>query len=223
MKALRGIFVTGTDTEVGKTYVSCAVLDMLRRQGVRTTAMKPVASGAEKIKSQYVNDDALRLQQAATVAAPYAQVNPYVFSEAIAPHIAAHQHGVEIDFETIQQSYQLLAELSDFILVEGVGGWLVPLNSQQTVADLARQLDLPVLLVVGMRLGCINHALLSVKAIQQSGAKLQGWIANKLQGEYPCVDENIKTIQQYVDAPLLATLDYGDEAGAWLDIKLDAP
>ncbi len=221
MKKQRGIFVTGTDTEVGKTYVSCALLDMLRRQGVRTTAMKPVASGAEKIKGQYVNEDALRLQQAANVDAPYAQVNPYVFPEAIAPHIAAARAGVNVDFETIRQSFQTLAELSDFILVEGVGGWLVPLNSKQTVADLARALDLPVLLVVGMRLGCINHALLSVNAIKQSGATLQGWIANKVQGNYPCVNENIETIKQCVDAPLLATLDYEKEASVSLDIKLD--
>ena len=221
MQTTRGIFVTGTDTEVGKTYVSCALLDMLKRQGVRTTAMKPVASGAEKIKGQYVNEDALRLQQAANVDAPYAQVNPYVFPEAIAPHIAAARAGVNVDFETIKQSFQSLAELSDFILVEGVGGWLVPLNPQQTVADLVKMLDLPVLLVVGMRLGCINHALLSVNAIKQSGARLQGWIANKVQGNYPCVNENIETIKQYVDAPLLATLEYENEAGVVLDVKLD--
>lgn len=222
MKKHCGLFVTGTDTEVGKTIVSVALLNMLKRQGVSTAAMKPVASGATKINDHFINDDALSLQQAASIDAPYAQVNPYVFSEAIAPHIAAAQAGVEIDFEMIKQSFQSLAGQSDFILVEGVGGWLAPLNRQQTVADLAIELELPVLLVVGLRLGCINHALLSVSAIEQSGAMLQGWIANKVQGNYPCVDENIDAIDQRLNAPLLATLDYLDDvARAMLDIRLE--
>lgn len=221
MKIPRGIFVTGTDTEVGKTYVSCALLDMLKQQGVNTAAMKPVASGAEKIKDQYVNDDALCLQRAATVDATYTQINPYIFSEAIAPHIAASRAGDEIKLETIMQSYQCLSEMADFVLVEGVGGWLVPLNAKQTVADLAKKLDLPVLLVVGMRLGCINHALLTAMAIEQSGVKLQGWIANKLEGDYVAVNENIESIQRRIKAPLLATLERNNEACSSLNIKLD--
>jgi len=222
MKTTQGIFVTGTDTEVGKTFVSIALLDMLRRQGVRAAAMKPVASGAKKINGKYLNDDALQLQQAAGIDALYAQVNPFVFPEAIAPHIAAARMGVEIDFETIKQPFQSLSEQSDFILVEGVGGWLAPLNRQQTVADLAIEIELPVLLVVGLRLGCINHALLSAGAIEQSGAKLLGWIANKVQGNYPCVDENIEAITQWLDAPLLATLDHLDNvATAGLDLRLE--
>ncbi len=211
MKTVHGIFVTGTDTDVGKTVVSIALLAMLKRQGLRVAAMKPVASGAKKINDHYINDDALSLQQGASIDAPYAQVNPYVFSSAIAPHIAAMQAGVEIDFQIIKQSFKSLAEPSDFILVEGVGGWLAPLNRQQTVADLAIELALPVLLVVGLRLGCINHALLSARAIEQRGAKLQGWIANKVQGDYPCIDENIEAIGLWLNAPLLATLDYLDD------------
>lgn len=222
MKNQRGLFVTGTDTEVGKTVVSVALLAMLKRQGLSTAAMKPVASGAVKINDQFINDDALQLQQAASIDASYAQVNPYVFPEAIAPHIAAAQAGVEIDFKIIKQSFQNLAEQSDFILVEGVGGWLAPLNRQQTVADLALALGLPVLLVVGLRLGCINHALLSARAIEQSGATLRGWIANKVQGDYPCVDENIKTIERRLKAPLLVTLDHFDDAAsAVLNIRLE--
>ncbi len=211
MKIARGVFITGTDTEVGKTVVSVALLNMLKRQGVSTVAMKPVASGAKKINAQYLNEDALSLQRAATVDVPYTQLNPYVFPEPVAPHVAAAQVGVEIDFETIKQSFHGLSALSDFILVEGVGGWLAPLNRQQTVADLAVELELPVLLVVGLRLGCINHALLSAGAIEQSGATLQGWIANKVQGNYPRVDENIEAIVQRLDAPLLATLEYLDD------------
>ncbi len=222
MKTARGIFVTGTDTGIGKTVVSVALLNMLKRQGVSTAAMKPVASGATKINDHFINDDALSLQQAASIDAPYAQVNPYAFPEAMAPHIAAAQAGVEIDFEIIKQSLQSLAGQSDFILVEGVGGWLAPLNRQQTVADLAIGLELPVLLVVGLRLGCINHALLSARAIEQSGATLQGWIANKVQGNYPGVDENIEAIDQWLNAPLLAILDYLDDAAtAMLNIRLE--
>ncbi|NOZ38149.1 MAG: dethiobiotin synthase [Gammaproteobacteria bacterium] len=222
MKKQQGLFVTGTDTEVGKTVVSVALLNMLKRQGLSTVAMKPVASGAKKINDQFINDDALKLQQAAVIDAPYAQLNPYVFPAAIAPHIAAAQAGIEIDIQIIKQAFQRLAEPSDFILVEGVGGWLAPLNRQQTVADLAIELKLPVLLVVGLRLGCINHALLSAWAIEQSGAKLQGWIANKVQGNYPCVDENIKAIEQRLKAPLLATLDHFDDAAsARLNIRLE--
>ena len=221
MKTTRGIFITGTDTEVGKTHVSCVLLEMLKRQGVVTAAMKPVASGAEKINGQYVNDDALRLQQAATAELSYKQINPYVFPDAVAPHIAASQAGCEIDVEVIVSSFRDLAELSEFVLVEGVGGWLVPLNSKQTIADLAKELELPVLLVVGMRLGCINHALLTANSIEQSGAKLYGWIANKLQGDYACVSENIETIKRYLDAPLLATLEYDRELSVPVDINLD--
>jgi len=208
MKTPHGIFVTGTDTEVGKTYVSCALLKMLNRQGISTIAMKPVASGAEKQNGKYVNDDALCLHTAASMNAPYDLLNPYVFPDPIAPHIAAAKENIEIDFQQIKKSFQTLSELADFILVEGVGGWLVPLNHKQTVADLALMLNLPVVMVVGMRLGCINHALLTANAIQQSGACLQGWIANKLEGDYPCVGENIEAIAQRLDVPLLATLDY---------------
>ncbi|VAX12328.1 Dethiobiotin synthetase [hydrothermal vent metagenome] len=222
MKNQRGLFITGTDTEVGKTVVSVALLTMLKRQGLSTAAMKPVASGAVKTNDQFINDDALQLQQAASINASYAQVNPYVFPEAIAPHIAAAQAGLEIDFAIIKQAFQHLAENSDFILVEGVGGWLAPLNRQQTVADLALALELPVLLVVGLRLGCINHALLSARAIEQSGATLLGWIANKVQGDYPCVDDNIEAISQRLNVPLLATLDHcHDAASLMLDIRLE--
>lgn len=219
MKRHQGLFITGTDTEVGKTIVSVALLAMFKRRGVRVAAMKPVASGAKKINNNYINDDALKLQQEASIDVHYAQVNPYVFPAAIAPHIAAAQVGVEIDFKTIKRSFQSLAKQSDFVLVEGVGGWLAPLNRQQTVADLAIELELPVLLVVGLRLGCINHALLSARAIEQSGARLQGWIANKVQGDYPCIDENIEAIGLRLHAPLLATLDYLDDVTtATLDI-----
>ncbi len=206
MKTARGIFVTGTDTEVGKTFVSCALLAMLKRQGVKAAAMKPVASGAEEVDGRWCNDDARRLQAAAGVNADLSLINPYVFPDPVAPHIAAARAGAGIDFARIRQCFSRLEEDADFVLVEGVGGWLVPLNERQSVADLARELDLPVLLVVGMRLGCINHALLTAQAIAQAGLKLRGWVANRLQGDYPVVEDNIAAIAQRIGAPLLASV-----------------
>lgn len=206
MKTAKGIFVTGTDTEVGKTFVSCALLAMLKRQGVKAAAMKPVASGAEEVDGRWCNDDARRLQAAAGVDADLSLINPCVFPDPVAPHIAAARAGVTIDFARIRQCFSRLQEDADFVLVEGVGGWLVPLNERQSVADLARELDLPVLLVVGMRLGCINHALLTAQAIAQTGLKLRGWVANRLQGDYPVLEDNIAAIAQRIEAPLLASV-----------------
>lgn len=206
MKTAKGIFVTGTDTEVGKTFVSCALLAMLKRQGVKAAAMKPVASGAEEVDGRWCNDDARRLQAAAGMNADLSLINPCVFPDPVAPHIAAARAGVTIDFARIRQCFSRLQEDADFVLVEGVGGWLVPLNERQSVADLARELDLPVLLVVGMRLGCINHALLTAQAIAQTGLKLRGWVANRLQGDYPVLEDNIAAIAQRIEAPLLASV-----------------
>ena len=206
MKTAKGIFVTGTDTEVGKTFVSCALLAMLKRQGVKAAAMKPVASGAAEVDGRWCNDDARRLQAAAGMNADLSLINPCVFPDPVAPHIAAARAGVTIDFARIRQCFSRLQEDADFVLVEGVGGWLVPLNERQSVADLARELDLPVLLVVGMRLGCINHALLTAQAIAQTGLKLRGWVANRLQGDYPVLEDNIAAIAQRIEAPLLASV-----------------
>ena len=175
-----GYFITGTDTGIGKTVVTLGLMRWLQDRGRRVAAMKPVASGCERTPQGLRNEDALQLQQQASMPLDYDVVNPYAFEPPIAPHIAASQAGVQIELDIIRQGVRLLAEHADLVCVEGVGGWLVPLNGEESVADLAVSLGLGVVLVVGMRLGCLNHALLTAQAIQASGASLAGWVANCL-------------------------------------------
>ena len=216
----KGVFITGTDTGIGKTVISCGLLNALNKQGLRTAAMKPVASGAKYNNSQLQNEDALALQQAASEQMPYELINPYVFEPAIAPHLAAEQAGVEIDFEKIKQAYQQLSENADITIVEGVGGWLVPLNNNESVAELALHLELPVILVVGMRLGCLNHALLTAESIQQKGARLIGWVANIIEPDFSLAEENIETLKKQIYAPLLGINPYQGDGVLDLDINL---
>ncbi len=199
-------FITGTDTEIGKTVVSAMLIRYFIERGDKVIGMKPVASGAKPVTNQLQNDDAMQLINASNVSADYDLVNPYCFEPPIAPHIAAQQQGTEISVATIQQSYQQLANKSDRVIVEGVGGWQVPLNDSQTVADLAVTLSLPVILVVGMRLGCLNHACLTVESILAKGCNLTGWIANSIDPDMSCFDQNLATLQQKIDAPMLAVL-----------------
>ncbi|ODN67957.1 dethiobiotin synthase [Methylophaga muralis] len=172
------VFVTGTDTEVGKTRISVGLIKVLQQKGLRVAAMKPVASGCEWQDGQLQNEDALALSQQADVKLPYSQINPYAFEPAIAPHLAAEQIGQSISLDVIETNFAAMKLQADAIVVEGAGGWLVPLNDQQTIADLAKALQIPVVLVVAIKLGCINHALLTVQAIAASGLKLEGWVAN---------------------------------------------
>lgn len=206
-----GVFVTGTDTGIGKTVYACGLLRTLGRAGVRATGMKPVASGAERIDGEWRNADALALLEAAPQPVPYAQCNPYCFEPAIAPHIAAQQAGVEIDPGVIAGACRQLAEVAEFVVVEGVGGWQVPLNDRETVADLARTLQLPVILVVGIRLGCINHALLSADSIRRQGTELLGWVANMVEPDMACRAENVSAIEQRLDAPLLDVIEFSNQ------------
>jgi dethiobiotin synthetase len=205
-----GFFITGTDTGVGKTHVSVTLLQALADQGLSTAAMKPVASGCHATAQGLRNDDALQLQQAATVQLPYQQVNPYALPTAIAPHLAAQAAGIHIDLKILVEQFNTLAAQAEVIIVEGVGGWLVPLNDQHTTADLARYLGLPLILVVGIRLGCINHALLTVSALRQdkNNPPLLGWVANLIDPDMSAIDANIATLQQHIKAPLLGTLPY---------------
>ncbi len=193
-------FVTGTDTGVGKTLISCALLHGFAAQGKRVTGMKPIAAGCN---ADGQNEDVLQLRSAGNVAAGYGQMNPYCFVSAIAPHIAAQRAGVNIQLSRIAQSYRELAAQADVVIVEGAGGLRVPLNAQQDSADLVKELGLPVVLVAGMRLGCLNHALLTVEAIAARGLVLAGWVANVLDAEMPALQENIDTLQQRIAAPLL--------------------
>jgi len=195
MTSPRGYFITGTDTGVGKTAVTLGLMAQLQAQGQRVAAMKPVASGCERTAAGLVNDDALQLQRQSSVALPYALVNPYAFEPPIAPHIAAARVGETIAIDTIRSVCAEIAGKADCVLVEGVGGWQVPLNDDETLADLARALELEVVLVVGIRLGCLNHALLTAESIMSSGCTPAGWVANRLPPGADYTEENINTLK----------------------------
>lgn len=199
---MKGLFVTGTDTEVGKTRIAVALTELLQQTRQRVAVMKPVASGCEQTPDGLRNADALDLLSACKLRLDYAQVNPYAFQPAIAPHIAADEAGVKIDTRVIMQHFAQLQQLADCLVVEGAGGWLVPVNAEQTLADLAVAMQLPVVLVVGIKLGCINHAILSAQAIRQSGLPIAGWVANEMQRS-PQTEAMIKTLQKRLSAPLL--------------------
>lgn len=203
---MKGYFVTGTDTGVGKTWISAALLFKYQQQGLSTAAMKPVASGCVRTAAGLCNDDALLLQQTASVELAYEDINPFAFEPAIAPHLAAEQAGVDIDIAIIKQQFDMLSNRADIVIVEGVGGWHVPINTQQTMVDVARLLDLPVILVVGMRLGCLNHALLTAEAVKNDGLQLAGWLANSAEAEMSCLQENIRSLKDTLQAPFLGHL-----------------
>ncbi|MEZ5515823.1 MAG: dethiobiotin synthase [Steroidobacteraceae bacterium] len=201
-----GIFVAGTDTGVGKTYVSVGLVRALVADGQRVATMKPVAAGTELTPAGPRNDDALALMAAANVAAPYERVNPYALPLAASPHLAARAAGVQIDRETVRGQYEALAADADLVIVEGAGGWLAPISDQETMADIVRALDLPVLLVVGLRLGCLNHALLSAAAIAAQATPLLGWIANSIDPTMPMRAENIATLTNRLGSTPLAVI-----------------
>jgi len=203
---MSGLFVTGTDTGVGKTLVACALLAGFRRAGLRTAAMKPVASGSEPTPSGLRNQDALRLTAQTDCTFSYDTINPYTFQPAIAPHIAAAQVGVSINMQYIVDLYRNIVRQADICVVEGAGGWLVPLNHKKTMADLVVQLELPVVLVVGMRLGCLNHAMLTAENIIARGVPLAGWVANQIIPDMFCVEQNIETLCRSLPAPLLGVI-----------------
>jgi dethiobiotin synthetase len=198
-------FVTGTDTGVGKTLVSCALLHAFSAQGKRVAGFKPVAAGCDEDDH---NEDAKMLRAASSIQATYGQVNPYCFPHAIAPHLAARHAGARINFERILTSYRELAGQADEVIVEGAGGVCVPLNERQDGADLAKQLGLPVILVVGMRLGCLNHALLTMRAIADFQLECAGWVANVLDADMPALQENIEALRERIAAPLLGIVPY---------------
>jgi dethiobiotin synthetase len=211
-------FITGTDTEIGKTRVTCALIRHLAGQGYRVAGMKPVASGCQSTPKGPRNDDALALMRAANVILPYELVNPVALEPAIAPHIAAEQAGVAIDLDLISS---IASEVrADYLLVEGVGGWCVPLGGGNMLADLVRRIADEVILVVGMRLGCINHALLSARQIERDGIPLRGWVANCIDPEMPASAENRQTLQSLMPVPLLATLPWARRGGEIIMKKL---
>jgi len=201
-----GFFVTGTDTGVGKTLVACALLRLFAARGLKAVGMKPVAAGAEPAESGLLNEDVAQLVAAGNVSAPREHVNPYCFRPPIAPHLAAAQAGVAIGIDRIEASFRALAGLADIVIVEGAGGFRVPLGGDADTAQLAERLALPVVLVVGMRLGCLNHALLSVEAVAARGLALAGWVANHVDRDMAVADENVRTLEALITAPLLARI-----------------
>jgi len=208
LNAPHGFFIAGTDTHIGKTLVAAALLHAYGGLGYRVLGMKPVAAGAEMIDGVWVNEDVAMLRAAGNVQAAPELLNPYLFREAIAPHIAADHKGVRIEIPRIRAAYDALAAQADVVLVEGVGGLLVPLSEHKDAADLAVALNLPLILVVGMRLGCINHALLTLEAITTRGLKLAGWVANRVDPAMPAYHENLATLSKRLPAPLLAELPF---------------
>jgi len=200
---MKGIFVTGTDTSCGKTEIALALMEALRRSGVAVLGMKPVASGCKPTPAGLRNQDARRLQAQGSHQIPYEQVNPYAFEPPIAPHIAADQAGGRIELEVIAAAAEHLAARSDCLVVEGVGGWRVPLGPSLFASDLPLALEVPVVLVSGLRLGCINHSLLTAESIRLSGARLAGWVANQIDPEMPVRDANLATLATLIDAPCL--------------------
>ena len=209
---IAGVFVTGTDTGVGKTVASCALLHALAARGIAAMPMKPIAAGADVGAA---NEDTLALLAAAgrdpTLAS---EVTPILLREAIAPHIAAEREGRTIELAPVLTAFDVLRARGDFIVVEGVGGFCVPLGERFDTVDLARALGLPVVLVVGLRLGCLNHALLTTQAIRAAGLPLPGWIANEVAPRMAARDENIEALRARIGAPLLGVLPYMDPPDA---------
>lgn len=213
----RSYFVIGSDTNVGKTRIASALIQHFINAGLNTIAMKPIASGCELSQNglwqgELVNEDVKLLAAASNIKVPLDLMNPYRFAPAIAPHIAAEQAGVLISLDVIKQAYQQLAAMSDVVVVEGAGGFLVPINAHETLADLARQLNVPVVLVVGMRLGCINHALLTVEAMKARGLTLAGWVANQIDAEMPVFAENLASLRLRIAAPCLSVVRWNETA-----------
>ncbi len=207
----KAFFITGTDTEVGKTHVCEILLNAATNAGKLSIGLKPVAAGAERNSlGEWQNEDALRLMSSSSLHLPYKVVNPICVPEPLSPHIAAKRAGVQICVNSLLNSLnEGLSAGADVTLVEGAGGWRVPINREQTLADLAKALNIPVILVVGMRLGCINHALLSAEAIRADGLELFGWIANQVAPDMPAFDENMDTLVHMLPAPLLGVVPHG--------------
>ncbi|MCU7834509.1 MAG: dethiobiotin synthase [gamma proteobacterium symbiont of Taylorina sp.] len=203
---MKAYFITATDTDAGKTFVTAGLLEGLSKAGYKIQGFKPVASGCVKTARGLRNDDALKLIAACSSELDYKWVNPYAFEPAIAPHLAAQQAGVSINLQTIAKHIFQSANDADYVFVEGVGGWMVPLNHRESVADLAKLLGFPVIMVVNMRLGCINHALLTAQAIEQTGLTMTGWIANQASDSMAYQDDNIKSLQSRIKAPLLGII-----------------
>jgi dethiobiotin synthetase len=212
--AARGIFITGTDTGVGKTLIAASLLHAYAARGLRVAGMKPIAAGGQFRDGVYDNEDILALRAATNATPPEGLDNVYGFEPAIAPHIAAAQSNTTISLNAVERAYRRLAHYADLVVVEGVGGFQVPLNAHEDTADLAMLLRLPVVLVVGMRLGCLNHALLTASEIEARGLALCGWVANHVDREMSHQDENVMALAGRVRAPRIARVPFQTQPDA---------
>ncbi len=210
----RGYFIAGTDTGVGKTLVSAGLIRAFAAQGHRVIGMKPVAAGSVMRHGRPEWEDTEALMAASNVAAPTATVTPYALKHALAPHIAAHREQISIDLSIIAHAYRELAAMADVVIVEGVGGLLVPLGESMDASEIPVVLNLPVILVVGMRLGCLNHALLTQRAIVQRGLKLAGWVGSVIERDMVAVEENLGTLRRRISAPNLGFIPFLDACDA---------
>ena len=204
----RSLFVTGTDTGVGKTVASAALLHRLRAAGLRAVGMKPVASGCERTVDGWRNDDALRLQAASDPRPEYDDINPYALEAATAPQLAARAMGLRVDLARIGDAHERLIAQADVVVVEGVGGWAAPLDDGLDQVDLVRMLDLPVVLVVGLRLGCLSHARLTARAVEMDGLSLIGWIGSSIDPDFAERDAYVELLRDALPAPCLGVLPY---------------
>jgi len=214
----KGVFITGTDTGCGKTHVTVGIMETLKRHGLRVAGMKPVASGCETVRGRLVNDDARKIRSASTIMHDYDLVNPWALADPVSPNIAAFRQGVCFAPEPVISAYHELERVSQAIVVEGIGGWRVPLSENSQQRDVVRMLGIPVIIVVGLRLGCISHACLTAEAVMNDGLLLQGWVANRLDPDYDSAAETLDYLAAVIKAPLLGEFPFrrneNDKSGA---------
>lgn len=214
------LFITGTDTDIGKTYVAIGLLKAFNARGYKTLGVKPISAGCQRIGKYLYNEDAVNLLNVSSNKVPYKDINPFAFEKAIAPHLAAEDLKMKLTISLVKTKLKkAFAQPADVFVIEGAGGWYVPVNSKELMSDLALALKAQVLLVVGMRLGCINHALLTVKAIQSSGAKLVGWVANCIDPDMKSLDANILTLKKRINAPHLGTVPYKGQSEDFINFS----
>ena len=201
-------FITGTDTHIGKTEITCALIEFFKRKGYLTIGMKPVAAGTEVIDNQIINSDVHKFLSINSIRKPVEIINPYSFDQAIAPHIASTLSSNEILFSKIKKNFLLLQKDCEYLFVEGAGGYKVPLTKNKSIPDLISYLNTPIILVVGIRLGCINHTMLTVEAIKNNNHNLSGWVANCIDSSMNKVDENIKYLVDNIEAPFMGKIPF---------------
>lgn len=221
----RCVFITGTDTEVGKTLVSQALIIALTKVGYRVSGFKPIAAGCEVTEQGMVNEDALALQQASNVALNYRDINPFALLLPTSPHIAAERESISIDFEVLDIALEKQTLMSDIVVVEGAGGWRVPVSHNTFLSTWVKQQRLPVIMVVGIRLGCLNHALLTLELIESDGLEVIGWVANAVDENFAFYEDNIRFLENHISAPKLAEIPYlseRDKANAYQYINMDS-